>query len=117
MHFNGRYLFSNPTYHFDDSSGYDCMIPMVYDFYNTYKSDIIKSRKAGRIDIIFNTVGRDNFDELSNLCRDFYISNIRKDNGEISVDQFYESYLEFDNRKDNILSNMREYNSLKERSI
>ena len=45
---------------------------MVKEFYNTYKKEIIESRRTGDMTELFNTVGKENFESLNNLFHEFY---------------------------------------------
>lgn len=40
---------------------------LVSEFYDTYKSKIIQSRKEGNMQIIFDSIGKENFDALNEL--------------------------------------------------
>ena len=48
-----------------------CDIEVVEEFYETYKKEIIESRKNGNIEVIYNEIGEDNFNELNELIKDF----------------------------------------------
>ncbi len=44
---------------------------LIQDFYSEFKDDIIRSRSNGNIDVIFDAVGKENFDELNGLFKVF----------------------------------------------
>ncbi len=50
-------------------TSYDNYIFLVKDFYKEFKDDIIASRSDGRIDIIFDKVGKENFEDLNQLIK------------------------------------------------
>lgn len=45
---------------------------LVKDFYETYKYEIVESRKNGNIGVLFDAIGRENFEELNNLFYEFH---------------------------------------------
>ena len=45
---------------------------IVRDFYNTYKKEIIESRKNGDMTQLFEVVGKENFESLNELFHEFY---------------------------------------------
>lgn len=52
-------------------TSYDQTYFLVQEFYNTYKKAIIESRKNGDMSIIYNAVGKENFEALNNLFHTF----------------------------------------------
>lgn len=69
---NGLYVFEDSKYIKDkNTSAYDIMYIFVEDFYKEFKDDIIKSRRGGNIHIIWDKVGKDNFDELNQIIREY----------------------------------------------
>lgn len=89
---------------------------LVEEFYETYKKEIIESRKNGNIQVIYDTVGKDNFQALNQLLHIYnkYFS------GE-AIYEVYEDlekgietkktkiYYELETKKAIILSDMKEY--------
>ena len=49
------------------------IVRFVYEFYQTFKEEIIASRKGYNMDVLFNKVGIDNFLVLNTLCYEYYI--------------------------------------------
>ena len=47
---------------------------MVKEFYNTYKKEIIESRRTGDMTQLFNSIGKENFESLNKLFHEFYES-------------------------------------------
>lgn len=45
---------------------------LIIDFYEIYKKEIIESRKSGDITKLYETVGKENLEELNNLFHIFY---------------------------------------------
>ena len=89
---------------------------MVSDFYQKYKKAIIASRKNGNIDIIYNEVGKENFEALNSLIVKF------KSKFNRTKYEYTKAYIEMgweteDTKelkkiieiRDNILENMQKY--------
>lgn len=75
MHEDGVFIFDDPNdSQFRNVTSYEHSLFLVRDFYEQYKTDIIKSRRNGNIQYIFDTVGQKNFDELNSLF-DIYYDN------------------------------------------
>ena len=45
---------------------------LVREFYNTYKKEIIESRKTGDMTKLFDVIGKENFESLNKLFHEFY---------------------------------------------
>ena len=89
---------------------------LVTAFFEEFKNEIIKSRRDGDYQILFDKVGQNNFEELNNLVVDF----VRKVNGfkffsminalkngiDNELTRFYHSTVE---KRDIIINNMRNY--------
>ena len=99
-------------------TSYERMTFLVYDFYETYKKEIIASRKNNNISIIFNAVGKENFEELNNLFHEFnehfsvlstYYEMLKNYKNSIETEEtiIFKRILE---KEENILQKMREYN-------
>ena len=50
-------------------TSYDATNYLVEEFFNTYKKEILLSRKGNNIQLIFDAVGKENFDELNGLFK------------------------------------------------
>lgn len=69
MRKDGIYIFDIPDKNDQYQSAYQKTRFLVEEFYKRYKDKIIESRRDGNIDIIWNTVGRENFEALNDLFR------------------------------------------------
>lgn len=49
------------------ATSYEHTLFLVKEFYQEFKNEILESRINGKINIIYDTVGKENFDELNNL--------------------------------------------------
>ena len=70
MHSKGEYIFNKNEN--KSSSSYKIIKLLVEDFFQTYKNTIIKSRSHGNTNLIFEEVGRENFEALNDLVMEFY---------------------------------------------
>jgi len=120
----GSYVFTDKeTNKTVGSTSYEHTLFLVNEFYNTYKSEILQSRKNGDMSILFSTVGKENFDALNSLFHEFYenfngfgvyklYSELR--NGEVTEKTTkYASLIE---KRNSILKNMHEV-SLENKNI
>lgn len=72
MHQNSNYILNTPKESkITDGTTYELALFLVNDFYQKYKKAIIASRKNGNIDIIYNEVGKENFEALNSLIVKF----------------------------------------------
>ncbi len=119
MHSRGQHIYS--PYVDKDLCVYMCMQIFLEDFFQEFKGAIIKSRSHGNIDVIYNEVGKENFEALNDLCNDFYdkfgygsqaegIISLYKDKKDTK--DAYE-VAKFVERKNEILQRMREYKNSK----
>lgn len=67
-------LTSKETNKYTGTTSYEHTMFLVREFYNTYKSEIIQSRKNGDMSVLFSAVGKENFNALNSLFHDFYES-------------------------------------------
>jgi len=73
MHDEGVYIFNTPeNAKVKGGTGYEEYGVLVKEFYNTFKEDIIESRKRGNISILFEKVGQENLEELNKLFDIFH---------------------------------------------
>ena len=103
------------------STSYERTRFLVKNFYETYKKEILESRKYGNIEIIHNAVGKENFEELNQL---FYEYNEHFNIG-LGILQVYEDlennveteltkkFKDLVARRNNILAKMEEHNKSK----
>lgn len=90
-------------------------------FYQTYKREIIESRKNGNMEIIYNAVGKENFEEFNQLFIEFtetfpgldvyqlYQEMLNNENTEQTI-----KYQELIQRRDTLLAKMEEYHKHKD---
>jgi len=75
-------LFSTDGYIFNtketakikNGTSYENTLFLVKEFYNTYKKEIIESRRTGDMTQLFNSIGKENFESLNKLFHEFYES-------------------------------------------
>lgn len=68
MHQNSAYILNNPKEaKVAGGTTYELTTFLVSNFYQRYKNSIITSRKNGNIDIIYDKVGKENFEALNAL--------------------------------------------------
>ena len=89
---------------------------LVHDFYEKYKKAIIASRKPGNISVLYEAVGKENYDALNGLVNEFHqqfrgfaysiLKNEIETNQETSNTR---KYNEFVARRDRILAKMEEH--------
>ncbi len=68
----GIYIFNDETTaKVTNTTSYENTSFLVNDFFNEFKEDIIQSRSNGNIEVIWNKVGKENFDALNELFQIF----------------------------------------------
>ncbi len=98
------------------TTSYEDYLVLVSDFFKEFKDKIIASRRNGNIEVIFNEVGKENFDELNSLIQEFYENfkefkiyslrtALRKDEDTEQTRIYYDLL----KRRNIILDNMRNY--------
>ncbi len=72
MHENGLFILNDKD-HYKDHGGtsYERTLFIVREFFETYLDDIIASRRGNNIEIIWNKVGKKNFDAMNELFHEF----------------------------------------------
>ncbi len=85
-------------------------------FFREYQKEIIESRKPGRIEVIFNKVGKDNFDKLNDLIVAFRnrfsepeLLSLNRDLNKGIDNEATRAYNEFKAQRDAILEDMKTY--------
>ena len=125
MHEKGVFFFGDKNTSVNTSrSIYSKLLCLVISFYHEFRDAIIASRKNGNIEIIYDAVGRENFDALNQLCYDyemhfsgFKIYNLY-DALEKNIDnEATRYYYDCLRKKDEIMEKMRAYAAEKEKSI
>ncbi len=117
MHEEKIFIFDDPEKSkYKNQTSYEYYNFLIEDFYHEFKKEILESRIDGRINIIWETVGKENFDALNNLIKEFakkvdgykmvslIISLENKEDTELT--KFYKKAVE---EKEKILEQMREY--------
>lgn len=73
MHKNHAFVFDTENNsRYKRTTDYENSFFLVREFFEENKQEIIESRSNGNISIIWETVGKENFDELNELFRIFY---------------------------------------------
>lgn len=120
MQRNQTYIFGNQeSFEIEGTTSYEHTSFLVDDFFEEFRDDILASRQNGNIDIIYNSVGKDNFDALNDLFSIFYenfngfkIYDLNKElNSKLDTPNtriFYDLI----NKRNKVLANMKEYNQL-----
>jgi len=111
------YIFNNENNALiENGTNYEHMKFLVKEFYETYKKEIIESRKNGNIQIIYDTVGKENFEDLNKLFHIYYqyfpgetILDLYEELKEEIQSKKTKIYQELKIKRDKILSNMKEY--------
>ena len=121
---SNNYIFNTKENAEYQGTNYEHTRFLVEKFYHVYKKEIIESRHNGNINIIYDTVGKDNFDSLNELVNSFY--------NMFPEDRIYDLYIAqekgieneltklYDNLcliRDNILSDMKKYKKNKRKKL
>lgn len=113
---NGYIFNERETAKIKGGTSYENNLFLVREFYNTYKKEIIESRKEGNIQIIYDAVGKENFEALNEL---FHI--YAKEFPGLTIYGVYQSikkgeetektkiYKDLYKKRDEILSSMHEH--------
>ena len=117
MHEKGIYLFSNPsTAKIEGGSGYECTAFLAKDFLEEYFDTIIASRRDNNMQLIFDKVGKENFEELNDLFHEYHDTFPGVQSGYLVMDlkanketELTKRYHSIEEKRDRILENMREY--------
>ena len=119
MHKKGMYILNDETNVKDfGGTGYQSSLFLVVEFFNNFRNEIIQSRRNGNIQIIFDKVGKENFDELNGLFHEFneYFGGMKVYNLYDDINNGLETervikYNELKARRDKIVSLMIEYSN------
>ena len=105
MHQEGNYILNTKEdAKIANGTTYELMKFLVIDFYDEYKKWIIASRKDGNMDILFEQVGKENFDKLNQLINENFNYIIFGD--AMKLNQIIKT-------RDEILKNMANYRTNK----
>ena len=98
------------------TTSYENTFFIVKDFFQEFKKEIIESRSNGNIQIIWNKVGKENFDELNELFHIFYehfdgfkyydLAQAIQNNEDTPQTRIYFDIMD---KRDKILEKMRKY--------
>lgn len=117
MHNDGVTVFDEPgNSKYKHTTSYEDYLVLVKDFFDEFKEPILESRRNGNIEVIFNEVGKENFDELNSLIIEFYehfkemkiyklLSALKKKED----NEMTRIYYDLLDRRDKVLENMRNY--------
>lgn len=73
LHNSNNYIFnSKDNAKIKGGTSYEDTFFLIKKFYETYKKEILESRKTGNMQSLFDVVGKENFDALNNLFHVFY---------------------------------------------
>ena len=97
-------------------TSYECTSFLVDEFFQEFKEDIIKSRRNNNIEIIWDKVGKENFDELNSLFHIFnenlagfrYFAAVKDIKNNVESEKSL-LLVDLNKKKDQILENMRNY--------
>lgn len=122
MHKNNTHVFDNPkTAKYQHSTSYEHSLFLVKNFFDEFRDKIIESRRNGNIQVIWNEVGKDNFDELNSLFKiyndnfsGFRIYNLLSDLSSGKDTEQTRVYYDLVDRKNRIMENMRNFQMTKQ---
>ena len=125
MHDNGIFVFDDPANsRYMYTTSYEESTFLVKDFFDEFRDTIIKSRSNGNIQLIFDEVGKENFDDLNEL---FHIFNSKftgaklrqlKSDLKNNVDNESTRLLnEIREKRDRILEKMRKHRDMQKNSV
>ena len=117
MHQNSNYILNTPKEaKIVGGTTYELTAFLVSDFYQRYKKSIIASRKNGNIDIIYDEVGKENFEALNYLIVKFKskFNHTKYEHAKTYIEMGWETEDTRELKKiieirDNILENMQKY--------
>ena len=117
MHKDNVTVFDVPgNSRYKGTTSYEDYLVLVQDFYKEFKDIIIESRKNGNVDVIYEEVGEENFEELNNLIKYFYenfkemkIYSLRRALNNNEDNEMTRIYYEIIEKRDEILEKMRNY--------
>ncbi len=117
LHKKGQYVFdTEENVRTKHTTCYESAFYIIKDFYNEFKKEILESRKNGNIEVIWNKVGKENFDALNELFHEHFehfggfrylalIEDIKNKKDTPKTRKFYDIV----ERKNKIMDQMRRY--------
>ena len=125
MHEENMYIFDDENNSkYKGGTGYDSSAFLVIDFFKEFKDAILKSRRDGNIQVIFDEIGKENFDALNDL---FEIFN--ENFAGLKAFKLYNSlskgedtpatrkYYELCDKRDKMLENMRKHRDMNKQEV
>lgn len=119
-----NYIFNNEDTFNYKGTNYELTKFLIEEFYHLYKKEIIESRINCDINIIYNTVGKSNFESLNHLFhlfskyfKDDTIYEVYEDKEKGIVTEKTILYDDLCLKRDEILNNMKEYNKYKRKIL
>lgn len=117
MEKNNLFIFSSKdSFSYQYETSYDNLFFLVQDFFQEFKEEILRSRRNANIDIIFQAIGKENFEQLALLCTSFYkrfpglkINSILFSLSNGIIDEDTQFFLECIDERNFILQSMREH--------
>ena len=105
------------TFKYQHTTSYEKSLPFVKTFFEEFKEPILASRRKGNIQLIFDTVGRENFEALNEIVNTFYenfpdfkyydLIRLLSENKDTKETRLYYNLL---NQKEKVLEHMRKHN-------
>ena len=102
-------------------TSYERTFFIIKDFYKEFKDVILKSRRNGNIQVLFDEVGKENFDELNNLFSifkdnfdSFSFGKMLMDRRDGKPNEKIEIFENILRDKDKILDKMKMYSTIKQ---
>lgn len=72
MHNDGVYIFDNPkSSKIQGGTSYEYFNAFTLDFYTTFKEIIKESRKSNNLEVLYETVGKESFEELNRIINEY----------------------------------------------
>ncbi len=72
MHNDGVYIFDNPkSSKIQGGTSYEYFNSFTLDFYTTFKEIIKESRKSNNLEVLYETVGKESFEELNRIINEY----------------------------------------------
>ena len=121
----GQYIFdTKETAKVRGNTSYEYTFFLVKDFFHEFKEEILESRRNGKINIILDKVGKENFDELNFLFKIFYenfkgmeyyrLGKSLKNKEDTEQTRIYYNLIE---KRNIILQKMRNYSTTQEQLL
>ena len=115
LHKKGIYILESPNIINDNIKVLDIYdrIELISKFVNKYRKPIIKARLLGNMEILYNTVGKENFEELNDYINklDYLLTEFKEPFNDEELDIQYQEHVKKTYQKVyEVYSNMESYN-------